>query len=67
MNSNEPINSDEAVELDGKSDDWYRARAKQFYHEEGEIEVDHNALVSRGDGHGAYVEAWVWVPDDETQ
>jgi hypothetical protein len=32
-----------------KNDNWFRARAKQLYHQEGELE-------------GAYVAAWVWVP-----
>lgn len=45
-----------------KRDKWFRARAKDMYHECGQIEIDANALVSRGDGAGAYVQAWVWVP-----
>jgi hypothetical protein len=45
-----------------KSNEWYRTRARELYQEEGCIEVDPNALVSRGDEAGAYVEAWVWVP-----
>jgi hypothetical protein len=28
----------------------------------GELEIDENAPVSRGDDPGAYVQAWVWVP-----
>ena len=67
MSGDEPTNSDETVESDGKSDDWYRARAKELYCVEGEIEVDSNARISRGDDHGAYVEAWLWVPDDGDQ
>ena len=65
MSGDEPINSGEAAESDGKSDDWYRERAKELYCVDGEIEVDSNARISRGDDPGAYVEAWVWVPDDE--
>jgi hypothetical protein len=65
MSGNEPINIDETPESEGKSDDWYRERAKELYCEDGEIEVDDNAPISRGDDSGAYVEAWVWVPDDE--
>jgi hypothetical protein len=65
MSGDEIINSDEPVESDGKSDDWYRDRAKELYCVDGEIEVDSNARISRGDDRGAYVEAWVWVPDDE--
>lgn len=50
-----------------KSDDWIRARARELYCEEGEIEVDGNARISHGDDDGAYVEAWVWVPFEEEQ
>jgi hypothetical protein len=50
-----------------KSDKWFRARAKEIYYQEGEIEVDNNALISRGDDEGAYVEAWVWVPSSEEE
>lgn len=45
-----------------KSEEWFRRRAKEIYHEEGEIEVDATAQVSAGSDEGAYVEAWVWVP-----
>jgi hypothetical protein len=48
---------------------WYRTQARTLYQDEGRIEVDDNALVSRnaecGFDHGAYVQAWVWVPDPE--
>jgi hypothetical protein len=57
------LNSDEPVESDGMTDDWYRDRAKELYCADGEIEVDSNALISRGDDRGAYVQAWGWVPD----
>jgi hypothetical protein len=45
-----------------QNDNWFRNRAKQLYHEEGEVEVDGNARISRSTDEGAYVEAWVWVP-----
>lgn len=45
-----------------KNDEWFRARAIELYHEDGEIEIDENARVSAGGDDGAYVEAWVWVP-----
>jgi hypothetical protein len=48
-----------------KSKQWFRARAKELYHEDGEIEVDDKAPVSTGDEDGAYVQAWVWVPLEE--
>jgi hypothetical protein len=41
------------------------AAAKQLYDDEGRIEIDANAIVSRGDDNGAYVSAWVWVKDTE--
>ena len=44
-------------------DEAYRAAATQRWHREGEIEIDSNAVVSKGDDPGAYVAAWVWVPD----
>jgi hypothetical protein len=50
-----------------KSDKWFRARAKELYCRDGEIEVDGNARISFGDDDGAYVEAWVWVPLEEEQ
>lgn len=40
-------------------------RAKLLYHEEGEVEVDDNTVVSRGRDGGAYVQAWVWVDDGD--
>lgn len=41
---------------------WFRSRAKELYHEEGEIEIDETAQVSISSEEGAYVQAWVWVP-----
>jgi hypothetical protein len=49
-------------ETDVQSDEWFRARAKELYCRDGEIEVDSNALISHGDDDGAYVAAWLWVP-----
>ena len=45
----------------------YIAAARRKYAREGEIEVDENAKVSRGDDPGAYVQAWVWVPEEEVK
>lgn len=40
----------------------YVAEAHRIHHVDGEVEVDHNAKVSRAPGQaGAYVQAWVWV------
>ena len=60
---------------EGPDDDWFVARAQEMYHEEGTIEVDCGANVSRAEegvvaACGAYVQAWVWVPlpdPEETQ
>jgi hypothetical protein len=57
------MNSDDIV--DKNSDEWFRARAKELYCRDGEIEVDSNAIISYGDDPGAYVAAWVWVPFDK--
>jgi hypothetical protein len=43
------------------TEQWFRSRAKELYHEEGEIEIDENAQVSVSGDEGAYVQAWVWV------
>jgi hypothetical protein len=42
----------------------YIRRARKEYQRDGEIEVDDNAVVSRGSDPGAYVQAWVWVYND---
>ena len=42
--------------------------ARKLYQKDGEIEIDECALQSRADGNpdnGAYVQAWVWVPDPD--
>lgn len=39
--------------------------AQERYQEDGAIEIDDNALTSRGDdADGCYVLAWVWVERD---
>jgi hypothetical protein len=48
-----------------REDKWFQARARELYHEEGEIEIDSDARVSVGCDDGAYVAAWVWVPSEE--
>ena len=42
----------------------YRKAAEKFQ-KEGEIEIDRDAIVSKGADPGAYVMAWMWVPDGE--
>ena len=44
------------------------AAARSQYESEGEIEIDDNAKLSRAEGNpdnGAFVQAWVWVSDEE--
>lgn len=45
------------------SDNQMIRAAKRIHSEDGEVEVDSDAVVSRGDDDGAYVAAWVWVPN----
>jgi len=49
-------------------DEAYRKAAKKQYHDEGRIEVDDGATVSKAQdvtvSGGAYVQAWVWVEND---
>jgi hypothetical protein len=46
------------------SDAQYRAAA-EARQKDGDLEIDENAVISRGDDPGAYVQAWVWVPAHE--
>jgi len=46
------------------NDPAYRKRARALFASEGKLEIDPLARVSRGPSRGAYVAAWVWVPDD---
>lgn len=48
-------------------DSQYIAAAKRLHESDGEIEIDTFAQVSRGDSPGAYVAAWVWVPNEEAE
>ena len=43
----------------------YRKAAKTRYHVEGEVEIDPKAPVSRVYRNGAYVQAWVWVYNED--
>ncbi len=43
------------------TDSQFVEAARELYEQEGEIEIDDNATISRGDDDGAYVQAWVWV------
>ena len=43
----------------------YRSKAREIYQVEGECEIDDAAEVSISDSGGAYVQAWVWVSDED--
>ena len=47
-------------------EDAYR-RAAKAQQKDGELEVDDDAVVSMGEDPGAYVQAWIWVPDSDLQ
>lgn len=47
------------------SDEQYRDAAEAKYGSEGSIEFADDAPVSRGGDPGAYVQAWVWVANDD--
>lgn len=47
------------------SDDQYRAAAR--INNLPDVSFDQDAVVSRGDPNGAYVQAWVWVPNDSAR
>lgn len=43
----------------------YRAAAEKKWSQDGECEVDEGATVSPSDDAGAYIQAWVWVSDED--
>jgi len=53
------------LDQDSTTADAYRACAKDIHVHEGTLEIDSNAMVSQSDDGGAYVQAWVWVYDDQ--
>jgi hypothetical protein len=56
---------DAIADLDDPAAGKYRAAATA-HARDGELEIDHNAIVSRGEDAGAYVMAWLWVSDEDT-
>lgn len=62
--------------MDPMTDEEYRQQAKALFEQDGEIEIDDDAQVIRAHDHpegrpchnadaeGAYVAAWVWVPEE---
>lgn len=52
--------------LKGKAvEEAYRKAATKNHHVAGECEIDDGAVVSISADHGAYVQAWVWVDNDD--
>lgn len=47
------------------SDEAYRQAARREWGSVDGVDVDLDATVSRGDDSGAYVQAWVWINDEE--
>lgn len=52
------------IEPDHPLDEAYREAARDLHQEEGEVEIDDDAVISYGDDYGAYVQAWVWVSNE---
>ena len=50
---------------EAETDAAYVAAARERYHRDGEVEFDEGATVSFGGDPGAYVQAWVWVPQED--
>ena len=51
---------------DGPDDEWFINKANEEYGSD-EIEIDPDAMVSRGDDPGAFVAAWIWVHLDDKE
>lgn len=45
----------------------YRDAAHRIWHDDGRIEIDDFAEISRGSDNGAYVQAWVWVYNSDLE
>jgi hypothetical protein len=46
----------------------YRETARSIWERDGKIGIDGNARIDRGGGEtGAWVQAWVWVNDDQLE
>jgi hypothetical protein len=54
----------DTADVDPEMRDSYVAAAKRMFTEPGEIEIDEDAKLSDAGG-GAWVQAWVRVPDEE--
>jgi len=47
--------------FDEERDQQLRELANDQYGRDGSVEIDDDAIISKGDEPGAYVQAWVWV------
>ena len=47
------------------ADEKYRTAARTQYGNGDDVEIDRDATVSIGDDPGAFVQAWLWVTDDD--
>lgn len=50
----------------GPNENRYIKAARHMWHRDGEIEIDDWPLISPTDD-GAYVQAWVWVYNDDLE
>jgi hypothetical protein len=50
----------------GPNENRYVKAARRMWHRDGEIEIDDWPLISPSDD-GAYVQAWVWVYNDDLE
>ncbi len=53
------------AELDDPDFARYRATALRLQRS-GELEIDPNAVVSKGSDPGSYVMAWLWIEDEHS-
>jgi hypothetical protein len=72
MNSSDPALQSIQEKIQEKINPSPRARdifilAKRTVHDEGDLEIDDNCIVSEGDDYGAYVSAWKWVSFSDTE
>ena len=42
----------------------FRAHAREKHNDDGNLEVDETAVVSVSEDGGAYVAAWIWIPEE---
>lgn len=69
-----PMDATAALDIIKKCEETFEAyepgaveQAQSEYGSEGECEIDDGAVCSRGDDNGLYVQAWVWIADDEIE